>query len=136
MLWRGSLPALAYPGWHSIWAESAGNFPFYKLERACGVYPDGVLHEWYFRQHSLGELSGLVVPQYLYVWTDGSLVTDGLADTGYALCGVFADLLPEMMRSESRGVLFTLLFLSLCRLFKRAEMWGAFWRCSVPVLFY
>ena len=136
MLWRGWLPALAYLGWHTPWAESVGNFHFYKLERACGAYYYGALHEWYFRQHSLEELSGSVVPQYLYVWTDGSLVTDGLADTGYALCGVFADLLPEMMRSESRGVLFTLLCLGHCRLFKGLKCGVPFWRCSSPVLFY
>ena len=59
-----------------------------------------------FPRHSLEELSGSVVPQYLYVWTDGNLVPDGLADTGYALCGVFADLLPEMMLRIERCSLY------------------------------
>ena len=137
--WHGWLPALAYPGGRSPWAETAQDIVIRRLERAYGAYSADVLREWDPSQHSGKGLSALRAPQYPNVWTDGSLVADELAGTASAGAGVFAhvsgscwfyrrwghlELLPN---DQQLGVERCTLYSSLpgpLQSVQRAEMWG------------
>ena len=78
LLWHGWLPALAYPGGRSPWAETAEDVVTNRLE-------GDVLREWVRAQGMEGGLTASRVPQFPKVWTDGSLVSDDLA--GIAAAG-------------------------------------------------
>ena len=83
LLWHGWLPALAYPGGRSPWAETAKDIVTNRLE-------GDVLREWVPAQGMEGGLTASRVLQYPNVWTDGSLVSDDLAGIAAAGAGVFA----------------------------------------------
>ena len=90
LLWHGWLPALAYPGGRSPWAETAEDIAIRRLERAYVAYSADVLRAWDPSQHFRKGLPALRAPKYPNVWTDGSLVVGELAGTASAGAGVFA----------------------------------------------
>ena len=89
MLWHDSLPGLTRQSAHP-WARNIQEVARYRLDCALGSYDPEPCRGWVLDEHFDAAEVVDCMPDYPNMWSDGSCVTDDLADIFVAGSGVFS----------------------------------------------